>query len=313
MGRQKLTTDEFIERSNMMHDFKYDYSKSKYIDASTKLTIICPNHGEFDQRPIGHYNGKGCEKCAYEAKNKAMSEMKIQKAAGEFIGKAMATHGNRFDYSKAEYKRHDVDVIIICSTHGEFLQPPSSHLNNDGCAECSYEQKSKAYMLSQDEVIARLNIIHDYKYDYSKLSYDGIIYKIEIICPKHGSFWQRAGHHLEGGGCPICAKSGASKSEIKWLNYIGIPEEHRQAHLIVQGRHYFADGFDPITNTVYEFYGDYWHGNLEVFEPNAMNKKKGKTFKQLYDATVARENLLEQAGFKIISIWEKSWRKITKA
>lgn len=44
---KRLTTEEFIRRARLMHGDKYDYSKSVYFDAKTKLTIICREHGEF--------------------------------------------------------------------------------------------------------------------------------------------------------------------------------------------------------------------------------------------------------------------------
>ena len=59
----KLTTDLFIERSNIIHDNKYDYSLVNYKNNKTKVIIICNKHGEFKQRPDAHLNGQGCSKC----------------------------------------------------------------------------------------------------------------------------------------------------------------------------------------------------------------------------------------------------------
>jgi hypothetical protein len=69
-----------------------------------------------------------------------------------------------------------------------------------------------------------------------------------------------------------------------------------------------ADGFDPLINTVYEFYGDYWHGNpRDKRGPNHLNKKKGQTFKELYEKTILREKILLSYGYKLITIWEMDW------
>ena len=43
---------------------KYDYSESFYIDAKTKIKIICKEHGVFEQTPGNHLFGQGCLKCA---------------------------------------------------------------------------------------------------------------------------------------------------------------------------------------------------------------------------------------------------------
>lgn len=59
----KKSLDVFIDESNKIHNRKYDYSKSEYINSHVKLIIICPKHGEFYQTPNDHLNGKGCPKC----------------------------------------------------------------------------------------------------------------------------------------------------------------------------------------------------------------------------------------------------------
>jgi hypothetical protein len=62
-GVNKLTTEKFIERSNIIHNFKYDYSVVEYKNNKTKIKIICPVHGIFEQRPDSHLNGQNCPKC----------------------------------------------------------------------------------------------------------------------------------------------------------------------------------------------------------------------------------------------------------
>ena len=62
---QKIyTTQEFIEKAREVHGNKYDYSKVDYKNASTKVCIICPEHGEFWQLPYKHLSGQNCPKCA---------------------------------------------------------------------------------------------------------------------------------------------------------------------------------------------------------------------------------------------------------
>jgi hypothetical protein len=60
---KKLTQEEFIKRSKAVHGNKYDYSKVNYINKTSKVTIICPIHGEFEQKAEDHYSGHGCKKC----------------------------------------------------------------------------------------------------------------------------------------------------------------------------------------------------------------------------------------------------------
>ena len=63
--RRKLTISEFIEKAKLKHGekYKYDYSKSVYINARTKVDIICPKHGLFNQICNNHLKGMGCPVC----------------------------------------------------------------------------------------------------------------------------------------------------------------------------------------------------------------------------------------------------------
>jgi len=60
------TLSYFIERANNIHDNKYDYSKSVYNGFNSRIDIICPKHGLFNQLVKGHLTGKGCKKCVQE-------------------------------------------------------------------------------------------------------------------------------------------------------------------------------------------------------------------------------------------------------
>ena len=64
--RERVTTDEFIERAKKIHGDKYDYGKTQYITAKQYVTIVCPKHGEFKQLPYAHAKGQGCPICKSE-------------------------------------------------------------------------------------------------------------------------------------------------------------------------------------------------------------------------------------------------------
>ena len=64
-----LNTLKFIEKAKDAHGNKYDYSKVEYTNNHTKVCIICPEHGEFWQTPIGHLKG-GCAKCGKKYRKK---------------------------------------------------------------------------------------------------------------------------------------------------------------------------------------------------------------------------------------------------
>jgi Zn finger protein HypA/HybF involved in hydrogenase expression len=190
----KLTIDEFIERSKLKHGDKYDYSKSFYINSKTKLLITCPKHGDFLQTPSDHYlSGCGCPKC----------DPTRSIGTSEFINRSKKIHGNKYDYSKVEYIRNNIKVDIICKKHGSFLQEPGAHLNKNGCPNCYTNNKK----ITTKEFIEKSKKVHGDRYDYSLVEYTKKRNKVKITCKKHGVFEQKAYVHYQGHGCPICNSS----------------------------------------------------------------------------------------------------------
>lgn len=212
-----LNTDSFIKKAYKVHGNKYDYSKVNYINNHTKVCIICPEHGEFWQTPNDHLDNHGCIKCRDVNISKTLSD-----TTNIFIEKARKTHGDKYDYSKVEYKGGDIKVCIICPIHGEFWQTPHAHLRGDGCKKCGIEKRTKERSLTTEEFIKRATIKHNGKYDYSKVEYVNWFTPVCIICPEHGEFWQRAGDHLNGHGCDKCVSSKLEEQVENLLNQYNI-------------------------------------------------------------------------------------------
>ena len=143
----KLSTEDFIKKAKKIHGDRYDYSKVEYVNNSTPVVIVCLEHGDFKQRPIDHFRGRGCSKCARAAQSarQAMSQE-------VWIERAKRIHHNRYDYSKVKYVNNHTPISIICPIHGEFMQIPASHLLGKGCSICGMS-KSK---LSQEEARKRI-------------------------------------------------------------------------------------------------------------------------------------------------------------
>ena len=157
--------------------------------------------------------------------------------------------------------------------------------------------------LSIDDFILKAKQVHKNKYDYSISNLDNFNGKVQIICPKHGIFEQRCKDHLAGRGCPRC-NLVISKREVYWLDILEIPNEYRHKTLIIDDKRYNVDAYDPNTRTIYEFYGDYWHGNPKLYESSKLNPSVNKTFGDLYKSTMKRENELKSLGFNLNVIWE---------
>ena len=72
---------------------------------------------------------------------------------------------------------------------------------------------------------------------------------------------------------------------------------------------YYVDGYDEETKTVYEFLGDFYHGNLSTYKPEDVNTKLGRTMGQLNRSTHERLNRIKALGYKVEYIWEKDFLK----
>lgn len=132
MAYKNFTTDTFVERAILVHGDAYDYSKVVYINCHTKVEIVCPKHGSFFQSRNKHISSR--TKCPACAKRPIIT-------TEVFIERAKRVHGDRYDYSKSQYKSFAYKVEIICKKHGSFFQNPEHHFRHkQGCPECKFEK-----------------------------------------------------------------------------------------------------------------------------------------------------------------------------
>lgn len=295
-------TKSFLKKAKIVHNDKYDYSLVEYINVRTKITIICPCHGKFQQLPQSHVSGNGCKECQNE---------RITFTTKEFIKRCGATHGNKYDYSQTDYLNAHAKVCIICPIHGEFYQKADDHMKGYGCniSPC----RTTDYTI-KDFIKASVKK-HNNRYDYSKVEYVNTKTKTTIVCHRHGDFLQIPNDHLNGAGCPKCSNNYSTIS-IKWLNKIAIDNNIFIQHALNVGEYnipntrFRVDGFCEETNTIYEFHGDVFHGNLNKYLPNETCHPYDKkiTAKELYETTMERENKLKFLGYNLVTIWESDFK-----
>jgi very-short-patch-repair endonuclease len=68
------------------------------------------------------------------------------------------------------------------------------------------KQQSSILKERFDNFINRCSVVHNNEYDYSNTVYINSTLKVKIICKEHGSFLMRPNSHVNGQGCPTCAK-----------------------------------------------------------------------------------------------------------
>lgn len=198
---KKSNTKEFIDKAKKVHGDKYDYSQVNYVDSKTKIKIICPIHGVFEQQPNNHLTGFECLECG--GKKKLTTHT--------FIDKAKKAHNDKYDYSQVNYVNNRTKIKIICPTHGVFEQTPNDHLNGYGCPDCGGTKR-----LTTDKFIDKAKEIHADRYDYSLCDYKTTIKKVKLICPTHGAFEITPNNHLNGKGCRQCGLDNGVWSYSLW-------------------------------------------------------------------------------------------------
>ena len=171
---------------------------------------------------------------------------------------------------------------------------------------------------SLGEFINKANIVHNNKYNYSFVNYENARTYITIICPTHGCFDQTPDSHLRGCGCPKCYPRH-SKSQIEYLKFMASLKKINIRHVENGGEYkipntnYSADGYDEINNTIYEYHGDFWHGNPKIYNKMEINVVTKTTFGELYEKTIQREEDIKGHGYKLKVIWDSEWKKFKKS
>lgn len=189
-------TESWIEKAREVHGDTFIYSETIYIDAKTKVTILCPKHGFFELLPRHHIGRRtGCPICG--GTQKMTTE--------EFIAASKSVHGDYYNYENTIYTNAKQKVVISCEEHGQFSITPSDHLygQRSGCQSCAGNRA-----LSSNEWIELANKIHDNIYEYKNQEWRSNNY-IEVVCRIHGAWKVLVSNHIyRGSGCPICRPHG---------------------------------------------------------------------------------------------------------
>ncbi len=131
------------------------------------------------------------------------------------------------------------------------------------------------------------------------------------LCDVCSFSWKTSIYHRtkNKSGCPKCSKGNISRMSQRWLDKLNVLKEYREYTIKCKSGSYRVDGFCPRKKIVYEFLGDYWHGNPnnKRYPQDGINKHNKKSFGKLYKETFHRLRLLEKAGYKVVYIWESDF------
>lgn len=203
--RIPLTKNEFLFMAVTKHGNKYDYSLVPLtgIKKKGKVPIICKKCGHYFEQVVSLHvvRGDGCAVCAGRR----------PRTLDIFIDEARAIHGNKYDYSLAEYMGSNEKITIVCnSCHARFTPTPSSHIHGKtGCRKCSAKALGKRQSSNATEFAMKAKSIHGEKYSYDKVEYVTALKKVIITCHTHGDFKIRPNDILKGQGCAKCARNSS--------------------------------------------------------------------------------------------------------
>jgi Zn finger protein HypA/HybF involved in hydrogenase expression len=310
-GKRKRSFKPFKQFVNELlairREDEFMFDESTYNSVSRPMSIKCVKcKFEFEKMPKQLiYEKIGCPRCANKAKVTTQ-----RKSWHSFLKLAKERHGDSFEYFKNEDDRYgNADSIKRrCKGCDAIIkQSIPDHLFGNGCKTCSNKRKqtTESFITLSKEIWGK-NV-----YDYSQVVFVNNKMPVKFTCKNGHAFTTQPLNHLDIGGCPTCNhKKFKCIGETEWLDSLKIPENCRNVWINVNGQKLNVSGL--INQTIYEYHGDYWRGNLARFAPNLINNFNEMTMQELNDYTLEKEKALRDAGFVVITMWESKWIELRK-
>lgn len=262
-------------------------------------------------------NNSGCPVCA----NQVVTETNNLLVKFPEIADEWDSHRNNFPASSV-MPGTDRKVFWKCKNcQNKWKASVSSRTNKNnsrGCPKCSFNKRTQT--INRNKIVENgslADVSPDLVDDWDYINNVGFCPETIQSKSKKKVYWvcSCCRHHwkvpvknrsVDGNGCPNCSGGSVSRVSQKWLDSLGIKiREYYIKELNIR-----VDGYDPETNTVYEFLGDYWHGNPmnSKYPANKLNKHNNKTFEQLYLEWRDRKRSLQNQGFNVEFIWESDFK-----
>lgn len=265
MPKKSIDNNVFIQDAKKIHGDKYDYSLINYKNNSTKVKIVCPIHGVFEQNYQKHCTlGRGCWECGKESclRNRDAFD------GDSFISKAKEVHFDFYDYTKSNYIGYNKNITITCPVHGDFEQTVSTHLQGSGCKSCGYIKAGEKGRIGKDKIFEKFINKHGYFYSYDIPEDVKVSDLIRIVCPIHGEFNQSVVKHYRHG----CVKCGRKRTANKLRK---VPEELEKVVNNVKRRikDFIKKGGYEKTSSTSSIIGITWAELKKYLEDNPYNFK----------------------------------------
>jgi hypothetical protein len=205
------TPEQFLEEAHAIHGDTYDYSSVEYTNGKSRVTILCPKHGEFHQIARNHLKGHKCPSCKGLGKDKILEIINLNMPKGLTL------------LNPKEIRVTASEAFLLCDQHGFLTKRAGGLMSGHGCRLCHF----KSLLKTKEDVLEGFSRVHGDRYDYSEFDYQHSRVKSTVICKRHGPFKITQKGHRDGRGCRACAlESGGFHSvpaaEKRREEYLGI-------------------------------------------------------------------------------------------
>lgn len=286
---------------------KYNFVGAVYTSALERITgVVCPEHGEFSQYSARFRKGWGCPDCGVEVRASGR-----RADAEEYFAKVALLHKGKYTYPAVKLANMNARITVTCPDHGDFETTANRHYyRKQGCPQCGglsrgvrTSGKNVGVLAAETSkrkhaamFVERAIDAHGAIYDYSKVTYSTAKNIVEIVCPKHGSFHQRAEHHLlRKQGCPSCGQKSAGEQAVAEFltTFTGVERRNRT---VLKPKE--LDIYLPELKLAVEYCGEYFHGVASADEISL--KKRNHITKHRYCA---------ELGIRLITLFELEWKE----
>ena len=296
---------------------------SSYTGKDDKIKYKCPYHGVQEQIANDHVRGHGCRHCYFGTVSNRFILTKI-----DYLNKIEDLNSdllNHYDFSNISnnFKLGD-EITIKCKYKNKDIIIKANTLLYERihCSWCKYgrskkfaksEEMLKQFIEKVMNIDKHKNTDGSHKYSYEKSKWCGTDNYMEIYCYKCKKIFYQTPHCHLNNGCSGCCKGNYSYKQIMFLKLysliynINIQHAENGGEYIISNSKYKADGYCKETNTIIEFHGDFWHGNPKIYNTNQINQVNKKTFGELYNKTIKKEDFIKEQGYNLVVIWEKDF------
>jgi len=318
--------ERYIKKHGQNKFDNLNWSNAEYISIHKPINnLLCIIHNQLVSQHANNliYNGNGgCPQCITEHKSNCNPNKKsLIIFRNEYIKIFGIYKHDKLNWCDSSYNGALSSVDnLICKIHNEpIMSCPKDLLKSatGGCLKCGNESLSLFKSITLEEYKNRyISVFGMEQYnnlDWANAAHTGVHYPItNLVCKKHNQPILTASKSLldtSSGGCKLCKIKW--KKQDSWLDHISVPNNHNNRQVVISLNDNIKTGKicvdGLIDNTIYEFWGDYWHGNPNKYTPDIINKVNHKTMGHLHEETQLKRQRIINAGYNLVEIWESEW------